>query len=206
MISITSSDGYSSIGNYSQDLVRTAWRAVLAQDILMKLLLKTRPYEREKGATDAVYSESLEDAGEAVSHGRASRTRSAWRPSSPPWLRARDRFRAVPADYDATRPLIGVVGEIFCRQNTFSNFDLIRVVEEQGGECWLSDIGEWVWYTDDEQRRRLIDEGKRVRQGRRHPLHQEQDHARGRARALRAVRTTTSSATRSRTTCARCSR
>ena len=53
-------------------------------------------------------------------------------------LRARDRFRAVPADYDRSRPLIGVVGEIFCRQNTFSNIDLIRVVEEHGGECWLS--------------------------------------------------------------------
>jgi predicted nucleotide-binding protein (sugar kinase/HSP70/actin superfamily) len=75
---------------------------------------------------------------------------------------ARDRFRKVPADYDRSRPLIGVVGEIFCRQNTFSNFDLIRVVEEQGGECWLADIGEWVWYTDDEQRRRLIDEGRRI--------------------------------------------
>jgi predicted nucleotide-binding protein (sugar kinase/HSP70/actin superfamily) len=80
----------------------------------------------------------------------------------PAILRARERFRAVPADYDRSRPLIGVVGEIFCRQNTFSNFDLIRVVEEQGGECWLADIGEWVWYTDDEQRRRLIDEGRRV--------------------------------------------
>jgi predicted nucleotide-binding protein (sugar kinase/HSP70/actin superfamily) len=77
-------------------------------------------------------------------------------------VRARDRFRAIPADYDRSRPLIGVVGEIFCRQNTFSNFDLIRVVEEEGGECWLSDIGEWVWYTDDEQRRRLIDQGRRV--------------------------------------------
>ena len=49
VISITSSDGYSSIGSYSQDLVRTAWRAVLSQDILMKFLLKTRPYERDKG-------------------------------------------------------------------------------------------------------------------------------------------------------------
>ena len=80
----------------------------------------------------------------------------------PAIVRARDRFRAIPAAYDRSRPLIGVVGEIFCRQNTFSNFDLIRVVEEQGGECWLSDIGEWVWYTDDEQRRRLRDEGRRL--------------------------------------------
>ncbi len=161
VISITSGDGYSSIGDYSQDLVRTAWRAVLAQDILMKLLLKTRPYEREKGTADAAYQTSLEEVGDAVSQtGVSHKQRLA--AIVPAMVRARDRFRAVPADYDASRPLIGVVGEIFCRQNTFSNFDLIRVVEEQGGECWLSDIGEWVWYTDDEQRRRLIDEGRRL--------------------------------------------
>jgi len=160
VISITSSDGYSSIGNYSQDLVRTAWRAVLTQDILMKLLLKTRPYEREKGSTDAIYRQSLEEVGEAVSLTQVSH-KERLAAIVPAMVRARDRFRAVPADYDASRPLVGVVGEIFCRQNTFSNFDLIRVVEEQGGECWLSDIGEWVWYTDDEQRRRLTEEGKR---------------------------------------------
>ena len=160
VISITSNDGYSSIGNYSQDLVRTAWRAVLAGDILMKLLLKTRPYEREKGSTDAVYNESLEDVGKAVALEHVSH-KARMEAIVAAVLRARAKFRAVPADYDASRPLIGVVGEIFCRQNTFSNFDLIRVVEEQGGECWLSDIGEWVWYTDDEQRRRLAEDGKR---------------------------------------------
>jgi predicted nucleotide-binding protein (sugar kinase/HSP70/actin superfamily) len=161
VISITSNDGYSSIGAYSKALIRTAWRAVLAQDILMKLLLKTRPYEREKGASDAVYQTSLEEAGEAIARvGIPDKERLADLVRA--MVRARDRFRAVPADYDATRPLIGVVGEIFCRQNTFSNFDLIRVVEEQGGECWLSDIGEWVWYTDDEQRRRLIEERRRL--------------------------------------------
>ncbi len=161
VISITSGDGYSSIGNYSQDLVRTAWRAVLCQDILMKLLLKTRPYERKKGAADAAYTLSLEEVGEAVSLNGVSH-RQRLEAIVPAMVRARDRFRQLPADYDASRPLVGVVGEIFCRQNTFSNFDLIRVVEEQGGECWLSDIGEWVWYTDDEQRRRLIDEGRRI--------------------------------------------
>jgi predicted nucleotide-binding protein (sugar kinase/HSP70/actin superfamily) len=160
VISITSGDGYSSIGSYSSALIRTAWRAVLTQDILMKLLLKTRPYETEIGAADAAYHQSLEEVGEAVSlQGVSHKERLA--AIVPAMVRARDRFRAVPADYDASRPLVGVVGEIFCRQNTFSNFDLIRVVEEQGGECWLSDIGEWVWYTDDEQRRRFIDQGRR---------------------------------------------
>ena len=161
IISITSNDGYQSIGAYSQDLIRTAWRAVVSQDILMKALLKTRPYEREKGQSDTVYLESLVEVGEAVgaigvSHKeRLAAIQAALR-------EARDRFRAIPADYDRERPLVGVVGEIFCRSNTFSNFDLIRLVEEQGGECWLADIGEWVWYVDDEQRRRLEEEGRKL--------------------------------------------
>jgi predicted nucleotide-binding protein (sugar kinase/HSP70/actin superfamily) len=161
IVSITSSDGYSSIGSYSNDLIRTAWRAVLTQDILMKMLLKTRPYEREQGSADAAYLGSLEEVGAAISAtGVSHKERLVATVSA--MVRARDRFRAVPAEYERSRPLIGVVGEIFCRQNTFSNFDLIRVVEEQGGECWLSDIGEWVWYTDDEQRRRLIEQGRRI--------------------------------------------
>jgi hypothetical protein len=84
VITITSNDGYSSIGQYSRDLIRTAWRAVVAQDILMKLLLKTRPYEVDKGATDAVYHASLADVDAALELQR-SRTRSGWRPSSPRW-------------------------------------------------------------------------------------------------------------------------
>jgi predicted nucleotide-binding protein (sugar kinase/HSP70/actin superfamily) len=160
IMTITSSDGYRSIGEYGNDLVRTGWRAVLAQDILMKMLLKTRPYEVQKGSTDAVYHESLVDVGkaielQAVTHAqRLTATKTALE-------RSLARFRSVEAAYDRSRPLIGVVGEIFCRNNTFSNMDIIRVVEQHGGECWLSDVGEWIWYTDDEQRRRFVADGKR---------------------------------------------
>ncbi len=160
LISISSNDGYSSIGEYSMDLVRTAWRAVIAQDILMKLLLKTRPYETEKGSADALYLRSITDAGEAIAqYGISHKQRLA--DMVVELTKARDGFRALPARYDRSRPLIGVVGEIFCRQNTFSNFDLIRVVEDAGGECWLADIGEWVWYTDAEQRRRYHEHGQK---------------------------------------------
>ena len=159
VITITSNDGYSSIGQYSLDLVRTAWRAVVAQDILMKCLLKTRPYETSGGDTDAVYHESLRDVGEALALPDVShKVRLAAVVAA--LTRSRERFRGVAARYDLARPLIGVVGEIFCRLNTFANTDLIRLVEEQGGECWLSDIGEWVWYVDDEHRRRLAEEGR----------------------------------------------
>ena len=160
LMTITSSDGYRSIGEYGNDLIRTGWRAVVAQDILMKMLLKTRPYEVVGGSTDAVYKESLVDVGKAtekqdVTHAeRLAGMKEALE-------RSLARFRSVDAAYDRSRPLIGVVGEIFCRNNTFSNMDIIRVIEQHGGECWLSDVGEWVWYTDDEQRRRFIEEGRR---------------------------------------------
>ncbi len=160
IITITSNDGYASIGQYSQSLVRTAWRAVLVSDALMKMLLRTRPYELEPGATDLVYLDALRDVGRALAlrHVSDGQRRDA---TVAALTAARDRFRAVPARYDRSRPLIGVVGEIFCRLNQFANADVIRIVEEQGGECWLAGIGEWVWYVDDEQRRRLTDEGRR---------------------------------------------
>jgi predicted nucleotide-binding protein (sugar kinase/HSP70/actin superfamily) len=43
-----------------------------------------------------------------------------------------------------------VVGEIFCRLNTFSNEDLIRKLESYGAEACLSHISEWVEYTNNE--------------------------------------------------------
>ena len=70
-------------------------------------------------------------------------------------LRARDRFYSVSAVFDSTRPLIGIVGEIYCRLNTFSNQDLVRRLEAQGAECWMSDIAEWIAYTNMEEVRNL---------------------------------------------------
>ena len=73
-------------------------------------------------------------------------------------VRTRERFRSVPARYARGRPLIGVVGEIFCRLNTFSNDDVVRRIERLGGECWLSDITEWVLYTNWSQESGWADE------------------------------------------------
>lgn len=160
IMTITSADGYRSIGEYAGDLVRTGWRAVVCNDILMKLLLKTRPYERRAGSADEAYRTSLEECASALSTMDISHRRRLQLLVGAV-TRSRDRFRALACDYDPSRPLIGVVGEIFCRNNTFSNMDLVRVVEQHGGECWISDIGEWIWYTDDESARRLEEDGRK---------------------------------------------
>lgn len=72
-----------------------------------------------------------------------------------------DRFHAVPANYDSPRPLVGIVGEIFCRLNNFSNEELVRRLENYGAECWMTDIAEWVAYANGEEVRDPLLTGQR---------------------------------------------
>ena len=62
----------------------------------------------------------------------------------------RDQFLNLPLKEPlGSRPLLGVVGEIYLRFNTFSNQDIMRRIEQHGGECWIADIAEWIWYTNE---------------------------------------------------------
>ncbi len=155
----SSSNGYAGIGEAAQEFVRTAWRALVVADILRKLLLKTRPYEKHPGAADQAYQESLARLLRVLEEPGVSGRERMKR-----LLRAlketRDRFRSLPLDLSQHRIVIGVVGEIFCRHNGFSNNDLFRLIEKHGGVVWVSDIAEWVMYTNNEEEMRLKRYGK----------------------------------------------
>ncbi len=160
VLSPSSADGYAEIGAHAAELTRIAWRALVSADILRKLLLTTRPYEVDEGETDSAHEVSLQDVCQAISkRGLSHKDKLGLIVQA--IERSRSRFEAVHTDYSEVRPLIGVVGEIFCRLSTFSNDDLIRKIEEHGGEGWLSDVAEWIWYTNAERRKNLKLEGKR---------------------------------------------
>ncbi|HEX6804088.1 MAG TPA: hypothetical protein VF133_10455 [Terriglobales bacterium] len=146
--------GYSDFEDFDNAFVRTAWRALVSADILRKLLLQTRPYETEPGAGDRVFRQSVEDLCTTLEHS-CSDVDCQMASIQACLRRARDRFHAMPAQFDRSRPLIGVVGEIFCRLNNFSNQDLVRRLEAQGAECWMTDIAEWIGYTNIEEVRNL---------------------------------------------------
>lgn len=160
ILSFTSADGYAGVGEQASALIRTAWRAVVVQDILLKLLLMTRPYEINAGDADKVYLAALDQMSAIVARqGIDHKERMADIKAG--LQRVKKAFLDIPVRKE-DRPLIGVVGEIFCRLNTFANNDLIRHVEAQGGECWLSGVAEWVWYTNEEAFRRHREERRRV--------------------------------------------
>ncbi len=158
----SSSTGYEDIGKGAQDFVRTAWRAVIVSDLLRKLLLKTRPYEVHTGETDRVFSRALDRICEVLSiPNREISHRQRIKRLQEVLENVRQDFNGIEKDPEKKPLLIGVVGEIFCRLNEFSNEDLVRVIEKYGGEVWMSDISEWIWYTRDEEVLRFIENGQR---------------------------------------------
>lgn len=150
--------GYQALGDFGTAFVRGAWRALVSADLLRKKLLMTRPYEREAGAADRAFGESVQDLCETIEHS-CSDYDCQMKAIVESLTRARLRFKAVALDEAQERPLIGVVGEIFCRLNNFSNHDLVRRLEKQGAECWVSDIAEWITYANEEAVRKLRLEG-----------------------------------------------
>ena len=75
-----------------------------------------------------------------------SERRSIWRRSFEESLERfqPDRSGSSPG----SKPLIGIVGEIFVRLNRFSNEDVIRKIEQFGGEAWIAPLTEWILYVN----------------------------------------------------------
>lgn len=157
----SSADGYrAGIAVSALSFYRTAWIGLIAADILRKMLLRTRPYEKVKGTTDSVYERGLKRA-EAVLEKSGIGYRERLRYTVDALTQSRDEFRAVDAAYVKGKPLISVVGEIFCRHNRFANENMIRKLEEHGAETWIADVGEWVFYTDWSKREDLTRMGRK---------------------------------------------
>ncbi len=154
VVSPTSANGYDGMQLQGADTQLTMWMGLVLGDLVTRFTLKTRPYETRPGATDAAAEAALAAFAEVLAI-PGLRARARLRRLVEQVERMRDAFRAIPADYRPGRPLIGLVGEIFCRQNTFSNDQIARRIEALGGECVLADISEWIWYTNWYQAERL---------------------------------------------------
>lgn len=159
VFSPTSENSYQEMGGAATDLERRIWQALITANTLRTFFLKTRPYEKVSGTCDRIYDEEITSIQSIFrrtdldAKKRREKLTEALR-KSVARLKSVDRH---PRDF----PKIGVVGEIFVRQNPFSNDDLIRKMESYGAEAVLTGIPEWVHYTRSEQQRKYRDDGKR---------------------------------------------
>ncbi|MCX6827071.1 MAG: hypothetical protein NTV06_07395 [candidate division Zixibacteria bacterium] len=116
---------------------KIGWQALVFVDCLIKSLLKTRPYELERGSAERIYYKYLRKMEEYVIKDGSLRELSE---------EAAYEFANLPRGIMAL-PVVGLVGEIYLRNNRFSNNHLITKVESLGLEVNLATFAEWINYT-----------------------------------------------------------
>ncbi|MDH3497296.1 MAG: hypothetical protein OER21_11065 [Gemmatimonadota bacterium] len=134
-------NSYRGFSDHPGKLRALMWEGVVAVDLLQKLLHEYRPYEGDAGSADRVYARHLDLVVEATEAGGEAHTVKSLRDAA-------TAFAALPVDRSEPRPLIGLVGEIYLRFNTYSNQDVVRQVENAGGEVTVATLMEWLYFTN----------------------------------------------------------
>jgi predicted nucleotide-binding protein (sugar kinase/HSP70/actin superfamily) len=146
--SLTSENSYALKGliekERARDFRKAAYFSVVIGDILDRLLWRIRPYERKEGATDVFIERSMMTIAGSFEHHGAKKD----------FDRILDKLEEIVEEGKAlvdpdipSKPLIGIVGEIYLRTHVHSNQDIIRVLERYGAEVLNASIAEWVDYT-----------------------------------------------------------
>ena len=120
-------------------LADRALKALCLGDLLMRVLYRTRPYEQEKGAANALYRRY------------ADRIKAELKNMS---VRSyRNIVRDIVHDFDtlpliqAEKPRIGVVGEILVKFHPTANNDIVGTIEREGAECVMPDLMDFFFYS-----------------------------------------------------------
>jgi len=136
MLTTVSNNAYRDI-DFGPDFQRLAMRGIFAVDCLDRLVWRTRPYEKEKGLADRLYSEHLKEINDSIR--RKEDFTSVIK-------QATSAFKSAIDPSLPRRPLVGINGEIYLRSNRFSNNNLVKVCEAAGLEVTVSSTGEWIKY------------------------------------------------------------
>lgn len=124
--------------------LRMAWRALFSMfygDILMALRNQVRPYEKVTGATDKLWGNWIEILSEDLKKWKHLSIRSMVK-----------NFEKITKDFyelekiDVKKERIGIVGEIYIKYCHLGNWDMIKFIEEQGGESHTNGVSWYAMY------------------------------------------------------------
>lgn len=112
--------------------------AMLYGDLFMRLVNATRPYEKEPGSVNGLYKTWNEIARINVKNLRFGEFKRNVRGI----VRDFDRIPLL----DIEKPKVGVVGEILVKYHPNANNDIVRIIEEEGGEAVVPELLDFFMY------------------------------------------------------------
>lgn len=121
-------------------------------DLLQKLLLATRPYEKEKSATNALYEKWIKKIQDITYNTKYF----SYRIAAKKMVKDFERIERI----NTVKPKVGLVGEILVKYHPDANNHAIDVIESEGGECVLPALMEFLTYSFFSAHFRHVEMGK----------------------------------------------
>ncbi len=112
--------------------------AVLYGDLLMKLLLSTRPLEKVKGSSQKLYDKWMKIVCNDIESGSFSKYKRNIKDIVNDFKKIKTVKRELPK--------VGIVGEILVKYHFFANDNLIEKLEAEGAQVYLPDLMGFVKY------------------------------------------------------------
>jgi len=120
-------------------LLITAMQALVYGDIFMRVLYKTRPYEKVPGSANALHAKWRDICIESLKKGK--------------WREFKKNVRGIIRDFDnlpiyedMKKPKVGVVGEILVKFSPAANNYLVELLEAEGAEAVVPDLMDFLLY------------------------------------------------------------
>ncbi len=122
----------------TRNLINKAVNSVVCGDLLMRVLLRVRPYEKIQGSANLLYNRWLARCKEQLVTGGKKGLEAA--------------MRGIVEEFDQleitnkTKPRVGVVGEILVKYHPAANNYIVKLLEAQGAEAVLPDMLDFFLY------------------------------------------------------------
>ncbi len=127
---------------FSIQLIDKCLKALVLGDLLMKLLLRVRPYEKFKGSTENLYEKWILICRKLV----AKSSLTSFNKSIYQLVYEFDTLQIT----NDIKPKVGVVGEILVKFSPFANNGIVNLLEKYGAEVIVPDlIGMLLYFSYD---------------------------------------------------------
>jgi predicted CoA-substrate-specific enzyme activase len=121
-------------------LLISAMQALVYGDVFMRVLYRTRPYEKELGSADALHKKWREICINSLSNAK--------------WGDYKKNLRGIIRDFDRLplheslrKPRVGIVGEILVKFLPSANNYLVELLEAEGAEAVMPDLLDFFMYS-----------------------------------------------------------